>query len=371
VDTIVITVTAPIAVNNIDIVQGNQSLAKGSTLQLTTTLDPSDATNKNVTWSSSDETVATVSTTGLVSALKGGVATITVTTTDGGKTDTVVLTVIASVDGVTIDQDDLSLVVGDTLQLTTTFDPLDATNKAVQWTSDTTAVATVDSNGIITAESVGYATITATTTDGNKTDTIEVHVTQGYIRATLIPTSLGGEALMYDLASGPHASGGFEGYVLPTTYEIPISVVIPTDGTYPGSPAMTMYYGSSEPAKVISTDGDFGSYASSSVPFTYSYCMFPQLSEITIGTPITEYMFGTVTKDTGGVLTQRIESTGNSLSVVLTDKGDTSGYVAGTINGTVYDNTAIDIDNGGNTADGVPYMLMLSFKVPLFLFPSP
>lgn len=81
-----------------------------------------------------------------------------------------------AVTGVSLDQHSANVDLGDTLQLTETVTPANATDKSVTWSSSNTAVATVDSSGLVTAVSVGNATITVTTTDGGYTDTCAVTV---------------------------------------------------------------------------------------------------------------------------------------------------------------------------------------------------
>lgn len=81
-----------------------------------------------------------------------------------------------TVSGISINQPDDLLTVGNTLQLTVTFSPTNATNKRVTWTSDNEEAATVDENGVVTAIDVGTATITVTTADGGKTDTVKITV---------------------------------------------------------------------------------------------------------------------------------------------------------------------------------------------------
>ena len=147
------------------------TLEVGGTGTLTATITPDNATNQNVTWSSDDETVATVEN-GLVTAVSAGTATLTVTATDGGYKDTCQVTVTAApvpVSGVSLNKDSLALGVGDSETLTATVKPEDATNKAVTWTSSNSTVATVDQNGVVTAVAPGAATITATTVDGGFT----------------------------------------------------------------------------------------------------------------------------------------------------------------------------------------------------------
>lgn len=78
---------------------------------------------------------------------------------------------------VTLSEDTLSLSVGATEALVATVSPSNASNQAKSWTSSAPAVATVDPLGNVTAVGAGSATITVTTTDGNKTDTCAVTVT--------------------------------------------------------------------------------------------------------------------------------------------------------------------------------------------------
>jgi hypothetical protein len=142
---------------------------------------PANATNKTVTWTSSNSAIATVDAAGKVTALKTGTATITVTTTDGNKTAACEVTVVPEgapipVAQVTLDRETLSLIINKTLTLTATITPDEATDQTVTWTSSNSAIATVDASGTVTGIAAGTATITVTTTDGNKTATCEVTV---------------------------------------------------------------------------------------------------------------------------------------------------------------------------------------------------
>ena len=167
-----VTVTVP--VTGVTLPQTELSLVKGATATLTATVVPSDATNKQVTWSSTNTAVAIVEN-GTVTAVSGGAATITVTTEDGNHTATCEVTVTVPVTGVTLSQTELSLAKGATATLTATVLPTDATNKKVRWSSNNTAVAIVES-GTVAALSAGNATITVTTEDGNHTATCSVAV---------------------------------------------------------------------------------------------------------------------------------------------------------------------------------------------------
>ncbi|MBQ8279207.1 MAG: Ig-like domain-containing protein [Roseburia sp.] len=152
--------------------------SKGATAQLTATVAPSNAADKSVTWKSSNTSVATVSSSGLVTAVGNGTATITVTTASGGKTATCKVTVNIAVTDVSLNQSNATLAkVGDTLQLTATVTPSNAANKSVSWKSSDTNVATVSEDGLVTAKNSGTCTITASALDGSgKYDTCEITV---------------------------------------------------------------------------------------------------------------------------------------------------------------------------------------------------
>ena len=170
-----VVVTDPIPVSGVSLSQTELSLVKGATATLSATVVPADATNKKVTWSSNNTSIATVEN-GTVTAVSAGNATITVTTEDGNHTATCEVTVTVSATGITLSQTELSLAKGATATLRATVVPSDATNKRVTWRSTNTAVATVE-NGTVTAVSAGNATITVTTEDGNHTARCEVVVT--------------------------------------------------------------------------------------------------------------------------------------------------------------------------------------------------
>lgn len=158
------------------------SVEEGKSLTLTATVTPDNATDKTVTWTTSDRSVATVDSTGVVTGIKAGTATITAKA--GEKTATCTVTVTAAstepevvpVTGVTLSQTAVTLDIDQSITLTATVAPENATNKAVTWASDKTDVATVDANGKVTAVAAGTANITVTTADGGKTATCAVTV---------------------------------------------------------------------------------------------------------------------------------------------------------------------------------------------------
>lgn len=183
--TVTINSSSVVNVQGVSVTPSTATLtAVGETLTLTPQITPSNASNKSVTYSSSNESVATVSDTGVVTAVANGTAIITVTTVDGNKTATCTVTVnipntTVSVTGVSVSPTTKSLKVGETVQLTATVSPQNATNKAVTYVSSKPSVATVSETGLVTAKVAGTTTITVTTVDGNKTATSTITVTSG------------------------------------------------------------------------------------------------------------------------------------------------------------------------------------------------
>lgn len=149
----------------------------GQKFTLSASITPSTASNLAVTWKSSNDTIATISTSGEIVAKTGGVVVITSTTMDGGFTATCVITIKESVTTVTLDNDVLNLGVSKTFKLTATVSTDTATNQKVIWTTSDDKIAIVNQNGKVTGIRVGFATITATAADGSDVDaTCEVRV---------------------------------------------------------------------------------------------------------------------------------------------------------------------------------------------------
>jgi len=165
-----------ISVTGVALNHTSLTLTEGETQNLVATVSPSNASNKDVTWTSNNTNVATVSSSGVVTAKKAGTATITVTTVDGNKTATCAVTVVVPVTGVSLNYTTLTLTEGQTQTLAATVSPSNATNKSVTWSSNNTTVATVSTSGVVTAKKAGTATITVTTVDGSKTATCSVTV---------------------------------------------------------------------------------------------------------------------------------------------------------------------------------------------------
>lgn len=187
-DTIKVT-TPVVRVSSVSLSASNLKLAVGGEPStLTATVEPNNATNKNVSWSSSDPEVATVAD-GVVTPVKAGAATITVTTEDGEYSATCKVTVIQPATGITLDKQKVTLVGAATEQLKATVVPAEA-DQTVVWKSSNESVATVDQAGKVTSVSKGTATITASTEDGNYSQDCAVTVSNPATNLTVDQTAL-------------------------------------------------------------------------------------------------------------------------------------------------------------------------------------
>ena len=159
-----------VAVTGVSLSKSSITLETGQSSSVTASVLPSNATNKTITWTSSNSNIAKVDGNGKITAVSPGKATITATSNNGKKaslTVTVNAPLIA-VTGVSVSKSSVQLEVGSSTTVTASVSPTNATNKTITWTSSNSAIAKVDQNGKITAVSSGKATITATSNNGKK-----------------------------------------------------------------------------------------------------------------------------------------------------------------------------------------------------------
>ena len=181
--TITVTVEAKtVAVTGISLDKTSITIGVGETQAIVANIEPSNATNKKVNWTSNDSSIASVDDEGNVTGKGVGNATIIATTADGGKKATCSVKVTSSsstvaVTGIKLDKSSITIGVGESQTLVATIEPSNATNKKVNWATNDSAIATVDDNGTVTGKGVGNATIIATTADGGKKATCSVKVT--------------------------------------------------------------------------------------------------------------------------------------------------------------------------------------------------
>ena len=167
------------AVTGVALDRSSATLNINKTLTLKATVTPSDASNKTVSWKTSNAKVAAVDKNGKVTANAAGMATITVTTEDGKKTAACKLTVKIPVSKVTIGGAPATMFAEGSKTLTANILPSNATNKAVTWSSSDTTVAKVSQSGKVTAVRAGKVTIKATSKDRKEIyDTVMISVHQ-------------------------------------------------------------------------------------------------------------------------------------------------------------------------------------------------
>ena len=166
---VVCKVTVSIPVSEIKFNKTNSSLKVGQTETLTVNILPSNAVDKNVTWHTDNEGIATVDATGKVTAHRAGIVNIAAKTADGTNKLAVCKYIITNfVTGISLNKTDEKLNIDETLTLIPTISPTDAIIKNVTWHTDNEGIATVDSNGKVTAHKPGIVYIAAKTVDGGK-----------------------------------------------------------------------------------------------------------------------------------------------------------------------------------------------------------
>lgn len=155
------------AVTGLKITPERAVIDVGERVSLVTEFTPATASNTNVVWSSSDDTIATVNKDGEVTGRQGGTAVIQCQTDDGGYNAVCIITVIEQITTLKINPEQYKLGLGKTYQLLVEIANSAATNKDVEWYSSDESIVEVDKNGRIRGISLGYATITAVALDGS------------------------------------------------------------------------------------------------------------------------------------------------------------------------------------------------------------
>ena len=170
-------------VTGVSINKSSLTLYTGQTETLSAQVKPEDATDTRLTWSSSDKTVATVAN-GKVTALKAGSTQIRVTSFEGGFQAVCNLTVKQHATGLDLSHSTRTIYLGQTVTMTATVLPSDASDKSVTWTSSNSDIVSVTQNGSVTANAMGEAEITATSNDGGFSKSCKVTVIEPLVPAT-------------------------------------------------------------------------------------------------------------------------------------------------------------------------------------------
>ena len=183
------TIRVAVAATGIALNRTSATIYKDSTITLVPTITPSNATEKDVIWASSNTNVATVSSAGVVKGVSNGTVTITAKAKGTSKTATAKITVKTHVTGVKLHKTSTTINKGKAEKVSLEVTPAAASNKALIWSSSNTNIAAVDANGAISAKAVGVATISAKTVDGAKTATVNVNVVVPSVLVTSVRLS--------------------------------------------------------------------------------------------------------------------------------------------------------------------------------------
>ena len=247
-------------VSGVSLNKSSTTIAADGTETLFAAILPENATNQNLIWSSSDAGIATVSESGVVSAVNAGTTIITVSTEDGGYEDSCYVTVSAvsvAVSGVSLNKNSTWITVGGTETLFAAISPFDATNQNLSWSSSNPSVVTVSPGGVISAVSYGYGdstTITVSTVNGGYKAYCSVYVSSGRtavngvslnksstdiimgntetFTATLSPGSATNQNLMWSSSDPGVATVSKSGMVYAVSTGTAIITVTTVDGDY-------------------------------------------------------------------------------------------------------------------------------------------
>ncbi len=157
-----VNVNVVVPASGVTLDQTSLNMTKTQEVTLVATVNPGNASNKTVSWTSSNTAVATVDANGKVKAVGGGEATITATT-HNGKTATCAVTVTVPLIGISLDKTEKTLAIDASFTLTVQFNPTDATNKTVTWEVGSPTTASITPNGItctVKGLAVGNTTVT-------------------------------------------------------------------------------------------------------------------------------------------------------------------------------------------------------------------
>ncbi len=311
--------TAP-AVTAVEVSPASVDLEVGDTQQFSATVTAVGGADETVSWSSSNEAVATVDPTGLVTAVGAGSTTISATSdftpTVSGSASLEVTAPTPAVTAIEVSPSPAAVLVGETVELTAVVTAVGGADETVIWTSSDDAVATVDATGLVTGVSVGSAVITATsdfddTVSGNTT--VQVSDSPVVISVTVDPTSadlIVGETQQFSAIVA--AAGGADETVVWTTSDEDVATVNAASGlvTAVGQGAAT-----------ITATSNFNDTVSGSAtvnvdvpPAVTDVTVTPSTADLTVGG--TQQFTGTVTAEGGAPTTVTWTSSDEDVALV-------------------------------------------------------
>lgn len=184
------TVHVRVPVQGVSLNATTLSMERGDKVPLQFTIDPADATNQAVTWESSVPSIATVSDLGLVTAHNHGDTTITVTTVDGHYRALVQVSVWVPLLALLLEQTTAMVGIGETITMVPTFDPSDASDRSLVWSTDNSAIATISPEGVVTGYNIGETSMVATNQRTGLAASCQVEVIIRATGVTISPESL-------------------------------------------------------------------------------------------------------------------------------------------------------------------------------------
>ena len=265
---------APLAVTGIEVLEHIDIPVNGTGTVAYSVL-PENAYNKNVSFESADAGIAAVNSNGVVTGVSAGETTITVTTEDGGFTGACTINVYnQAVTGVTIEPSEAELPAGYSMKLTATVLPENATNKNVVYSVDDESILSVDQDGNITGLSLGIATVTVTTEDGDFTASAEitvipvqvtgvsispksVSVALGHtiqLTASITPSNAANKNLSWSVSDETIISVDGQGTVTGLSGGTATVTVTTEDGGFSASAEITVYYAPANTWTAIGTN---------------------------------------------------------------------------------------------------------------------
>lgn len=183
----------PVGVTSLTLDKSDITLSFGNYERIEATILPENATNKNIIWGSSDQTIAKVESGTVTAMSKEGTAVITATSEDNpslSATCTVkVVRQLVPVDGLTVEPSILNIYMGQTKQLKATVSPSNATDQSVTWSVQQGGVAAVDQNGVVTPLKVGTTRVVVRTNDGGYSKSVQVTVTKNDVGSIQITSA--------------------------------------------------------------------------------------------------------------------------------------------------------------------------------------
>lgn len=157
-----VTELPPVQIEKIDLSIDNTTIQKGETKKLQVTISPQEASNHKVLYTSSNPRIATIDENGNINALRPGTTTITVKAQENSVQNQIDITVYSKVTGLTLNQQELYIQIGENFQITGIIEPEDANEKTVLYSSTNPQIANIDGSGMVTAYQQGETTIIAT-----------------------------------------------------------------------------------------------------------------------------------------------------------------------------------------------------------------